>query len=51
MNDPTTLSDVTEEAKKVGRLEERNRILNELLQTDLPFGVWTHIKNIINPEP
>ena len=37
-------------AKKVGRLEERNRIMTEMLKVDFPIGIWTHVKKIINPD-
>lgn len=35
--------------KKAAILEERSRIMDEIIKADLPLGIWPLIKNIINP--
>lgn len=35
--------------KQIAILEERNRILREIDEADLPLGVWPLIKDIISP--
>jgi len=50
----TTLEELGIEVEKKIReaaiLEERNRIMKELLKADLPVGIWSAIKDIINPK-
>jgi hypothetical protein len=41
---------IVDKGKQLGVLEERNRIMKGLDEADLPIGVWSLIRNIINPE-
>jgi len=42
--------ELTETAKKLGVKTERNRIMKEILEADLPKGIWPLIENIISPK-
>ncbi len=44
------INKINETGIKLGIQRERNRILNEIKQKDLPLGVWPIIRNIICPE-
>lgn len=41
---------IKELIKELAIKEERIRIMNEIEKADLPVGVWTLIRNIINPK-
>lgn len=43
------IDEVSEKAEKIGALREQNRILNELVNINLPIGVWPLIRSIICP--
>lgn len=43
------MKELTEQAKIVGALTERGRILIEIEKLDLPLGIWPMIKPIFNP--
>lgn len=42
--------EIEDKCVRIGVLRERNRILNELNEKDLPLGVWSVIRNVICPE-
>ncbi len=37
-------------AKRLGAVEEQNRILNAIENADLPLGMWPLIRDIIIPK-
>lgn len=41
--------EISDKAEVIGSLKERSRIMSELEKANLPAGVWTLIKEIINP--
>lgn len=44
------MEEVIKKSEEVGKLKERARIMSEIDIADLPAGVWTKIRTIINPD-
>lgn len=40
---------IIDKAKAIGVLDERNRIMKGIDEANLPVGMWSLIRNIINP--
>lgn len=42
--------ELEEKISRIAVLQERSRMMDEMIKADLPLGVWPAVKNIINPE-